>query len=122
MKKFIAMLLAFVMVLGLAACGGTTTEATEPQGEGEQTATTIKVAAIETAYGSQVWADVAAAFTAETGIEVELTTDKNLEDVLSGPMQNGEFPDVVPQDTTVYTDNGSFDLHLDANEIRWYNI
>ena len=93
MKKFIAMLLAFVMVLGLAACSGSNTEATEPQGE--QTATTIKVAAIETAYGSQVWADVAAAFTAETGIEVELTTDKNLEDVLSGPMQNGEFPDVV---------------------------
>ena len=28
----------------------------------------------------------------------------------------------VPQDTTVYTDSGSFDLHLDANEIRWYNI
>ena len=28
----------------------------------------------------------------------------------------------VPQDTTVYTDNCSFDLHLDANEIRWYNI
>ncbi len=28
----------------------------------------------------------------------------------------------VPQDTTVYTDGGSFDLHLDANEIRWYSI
>jgi len=28
----------------------------------------------------------------------------------------------VPQDTTVYTASGSFDLHLDANEIRWYNI
>ena len=28
----------------------------------------------------------------------------------------------VPQDTTVYTDNGCFDLHLEANEIRWYNI
>ena len=27
-----------------------------------------------------------------------------------------------PQDTVVYTDNGSFELHLDANEIRWYNI
>ena len=27
-----------------------------------------------------------------------------------------------PQDTTVYTDTGSFDLHLDANEIRWYNL
>ena len=28
----------------------------------------------------------------------------------------------VPQDTTVYTDSGSFDLHLDANEIKWYNL
>ena len=27
-----------------------------------------------------------------------------------------------PQDTTVYTDSGSFELHLDANEIRWYNL
>ena len=27
-----------------------------------------------------------------------------------------------PQDTTVYTDTGSFDLHLEANEIRWYTI
>jgi len=28
----------------------------------------------------------------------------------------------VPQDTIVYTDSGSFQLHLDANEIRWYSI
>ena len=28
----------------------------------------------------------------------------------------------VPQDTIVYTDSGSFELHLDANEIRWYNL
>ena len=28
----------------------------------------------------------------------------------------------VPQDTTVYTDTGSFELHLEANEIRWYNL
>ena len=27
-----------------------------------------------------------------------------------------------PQDTTVYTDGGSFQLHLDSNEIRWYSI
>ena len=27
-----------------------------------------------------------------------------------------------PQDTTVYTDGGSFPLHLEANEIRWYSI
>ena len=105
MKKIIALLLALVMVMGLAACGTTAPETTAPTagnndapettGAPVAEAVTIKVAAIETAYGSQVWADVAAAFEAETGIKVELTTDKNLEDVLSGPMQNGEFPDVV---------------------------
>ena len=104
MKKFIAMLLALTMALALVACGASETPETpavnEPQTGNEGNtpapeAVTIKVAAIETAYGSQVWADVCAAFTAETGINVELTTDKNLEDVLSGPMQNGEFPDVV---------------------------
>ena len=102
MKKIIALMLALVMVLGLVACAGEKApETTAPNADAPETtapaaeAVTIKVAAIETAYGSQVWADVAAAFTAETGIEVELTTDKNLEDVLSGPMQNGEFPDVV---------------------------
>ncbi len=28
----------------------------------------------------------------------------------------------VPQDTVVYTDAGSFPLHLEANEIRWFEI
>ena len=104
MKKIIALLLALVMVIGLVACGAKEEAATPAATEAAPAATeaapeaepvTIKVAAIETAYGSQVWVDVAAAFEAETGIKVELTTDKNLEDVLTGPMQNGEFPDVV---------------------------
>ena len=103
MKKILALLLALAMVLSLAACGAKSepaaTEAPAAEAPAAEApaaeAVTIKVAAIETAYGSQVWADVAAAFEAETGIKVELTTDKNLEDVLTGPMQNGEFPDVV---------------------------
>ena len=105
MKKIIALVLALVMVMSLAACGAKQAEETKAPEAGNNTpvetkapetkAVTIKVAAIETAYGSQVWADVCAAFEAETGIKVELTTDKNLEDVLTGPMQNGEFPDVV---------------------------
>ena len=27
----------------------------------------------------------------------------------------------VSQHATVYTDTGSFDLHLEASEIRWYS-
>lgn len=42
-------------------------------------------------------------------------------------LENGKYCVVnntyEPQDTTVYTQNGeSFPLHLDANEIKWYNI
>ncbi len=107
MKKIIALLLVLAMALTLVACGTekpAETKAPEAGNNNEQPvetkapeaeAVTIKVAAIETAYGSQVWADVCAAFTEATGIKVELTTDKQLEDVLTGPMQNGEFPDVV---------------------------
>ncbi len=42
-------------------------------------------------------------------------------------LENGKYCVVnntyEPQDTTVYTQNGeSFPLHLDANEIKWYNV
>ena len=56
---------------------------------------TIKVAAIETGYGAEMWKKVTEAFTAETGIKVELTTDKKLEDVIGPSMQGGDYPDVV---------------------------
>ena len=96
MKKIIALLLALTMTMALAACGGNNDGGNNDGGNNDANKdVTIKVAAIETAYGSQVWQDVCDAFTAQTGIKVELTTDKNLEDVISGPMQNGEYPDVV---------------------------
>ena len=85
MKKFIALLLVLVLAVSLIACDG----GKKPGSN------TIKVAAIETAYGADVWAQVAKAFEEQTGIKVELTTDKNLEDVISGPMQSGDYPDVV---------------------------
>ena len=102
MKKAISLALAASMALSLAACGGAgsssaaATDSSAATSEGAAAeSTTIKVAAIETAYGTEMWQKVADAFTEQTGINVELTTDKNLEDVLAGPMQNGEFPDVV---------------------------
>ena len=101
MKKTIAMLLVLVLALGmLAGCGSSNETAEAPAADSGDTAAEapaaeISVAAIETAYGSEMWQQVAEAFTAETGIKVNLTTDKNLEDVIGPAMQGGEFPDVI---------------------------
>ncbi|HIZ49234.1 MAG TPA: carbohydrate ABC transporter substrate-binding protein, partial [Candidatus Gemmiger excrementavium] len=102
MKKAISLALAASMALSLAACGGgtsssaATTDSSAATGEAAvPTSTTIKVAAIETAYGTEMWQKVADAFTEQTGIGVELTTDKNLEDVIGPSMQGGDYPDVV---------------------------
>ena len=101
MKKTIALLLVLVLALGmLAGCGSSTDSTEAPAADSGDTAAEapaaeISVAAIETAYGSEMWQQVAEAFTAETGIKVNLTTDKNLEDVIGPAMQGGEFPDVI---------------------------
>ena len=81
MKKFLGIVLTLCLVLSLCAPA--------------MAAESIQVAAIETAYGSEIWQKVAEAFTAQTGIAVDLITDKNLEDVIGPAMQGGEFPDVI---------------------------
>ena len=72
---------------------GGTTETTG--GTTETTGQTIQVAAIETAYGADVWTEIANAFTEATGINVELVVDRNLEDVIGASMQGGDYPDVI---------------------------
>ncbi len=117
MKKFLSMLLASVMVLSLlAGCGGGNNQkdnqgTTPPQQNDNQTPTdpaeppaepakdvTIQVAALASGYEEAypgMWQEVCDAFTAETGIKVELICDKNLEDVIGPSMQGGDFPDVI---------------------------
>lgn len=104
LKKLLAVMLAGTMLLGsMAGCGqkaetedkgDAKTEGSADKGKDSE-GKTISVAAIETAYGSEMWTKVAEAFTEETGINVEVTTDKNLEDVIGPSMQGGEYPDVV---------------------------
>lgn len=99
-KKLLSALLCVAMVASLVVgCGGSkesaSTDAPTADATDSAEETTIKVAAIETAYGSEMWKEVCDAFTAETGIKVELTTDKNLEDVIGPSMQGGEYPDVI---------------------------
>ena len=87
--------------LGLAACGGSSSSTASSVASSAAASSavaadvTIKVAAIETGYGAEMWKKVAEAFTAQTGIKVDLTTDKKLEDVIGPSMQGGDYPDVV---------------------------
>ena len=103
-KKLLSALLSVAMVASLlVGCGGTTAETpaeeATTEAPAEETATaedvTITVAALDSAYGSEPWVKVAEAFTAETGIKVELTVDKNIEDIIGPSMQGGEYPDVI---------------------------
>ncbi len=111
MKKALSMMLALGMVASMfAACGGSTSSSsaaapaasgstpaasTSEKAEGDYAGQTLKVAAIETAYGADMWQQIADAFKAKTGATVELTIDKNLEDVIDPQMKGGSFYDVV---------------------------
>lgn len=101
MKKICALALTLVLSLSLfAGCGG---DSSAPSTGGDSIPTpaegaTIKVAALQSAYLDAyptMWEEVCDAFTAQTGIKVELTTDKNLEDVINPQMKAGNYPDVV---------------------------
>ena len=90
MKKLLCLALAGIMTLSLAACGSKGNEDAN-----NEDAKVVKVAAVETAYGADIWKDVAAEFEAVTGVKVELTVDKNLEDVISPDMKANNYPDVI---------------------------
>ena len=111
MKKLLSILLAMTLVLSMAACGGnggssapapstpagsSTPDAAPPPPAQEDV--TITVAALASGYEEAhpgMWKEVCDAFTAQTGIKVELICDKNLEDVIGPAMQGGDFPDVI---------------------------
>lgn len=124
LKKVLCLTMAGVMAFSLAACSSNTpketngaettaeTAAPDETGAAEDTEApaetdgadaagsdlsgTVKVAAVETAYGAQMWEDVAAAFEeANPGVTVELTVDKNLDDVITPDMKAGNYPDVI---------------------------
>lgn len=103
MKKMLSLLLASAMSLSLlAGCGGApqtppaqsnppANNSSSSQGDASTPtlAGPIKVAALSSGYETTypgMWKEVCDAFTAETGIEVELILEKNLEDVIGPSM------------------------------------
>lgn len=106
MKKLIAMLLAVVMVLGLAACGGKTTEETKAPAAAEAPAATEAPATEAAAAAGSVyylnfkpeqdeaWQALAAEYTAETGVPVTVLTAASgtYEETLMAEMGKSEAP------------------------------
>lgn len=116
-KKVLSVLLAAAMVAGtLAGCGSTDKPAAEstpaPEAPAETTADsapaetpdagtaalegTLKVAAFDGGYGSDMWTEVTNKFMENNpGVTIELTVEKNLEEVISPLMKAGDYPDFV---------------------------
>lgn len=59
-KKLISLVLAGTMVFGLAACGSNGGDK-KSEGDSSDSDKVVKVAVVETAYGADMWNDVAAA-------------------------------------------------------------
>ncbi|MBQ4901886.1 carbohydrate ABC transporter substrate-binding protein [Paenibacillus sp. Marseille-P2973] len=105
MKKILSLAITAALTLSLAACGnssenasGTTTDSSNTKTNSTSTTETrtLKLAALETAYGADVWKEITAAFEKATpGVKVETTIDKNIEDVIGPGMKSGDFPDVI---------------------------
>ncbi len=110
MKKFLCLLLTLALTLSLAACGGNqggsggdSAPPADSGSSGDETPppaedVTITVAALASGYEEAypgMWKEVCDAFTAATGVKVNLICDKNLEDVIGPSMQGGDFPDVI---------------------------
>lgn len=70
---------------------GTTTESAETGLTG-----TLKVAAFDGGYGTDMWKKVTDKFMSDNpGVTIELTAEKNLEEVISPLMKAGDYPDIV---------------------------
>ena len=95
MKKLLALTLSLILIMGIfTGCRKNTSN--DDDGKIEEANVTLNLAALESAYGSEVWRKIADAFENEnSGIKVELTTSKTIEDVLSPQMKAGDYPDVV---------------------------
>ena len=85
--------------LGLAACGssssstGSSTTSSAAASATPAEDVTIKVAAIETAYGSEMWQKVTEAFTAQTGMTVKELAEKGQECTLEEVLRDIEERD-----------------------------
>lgn len=94
-KKFLLTGIVALLSVSLLACQSSKVDDSS-SGKASGGKETLHVAALESAYGKEMWTKVIDAYeAANPKIEVELTVDKNLEEVISPNMKAGNYPDVV---------------------------
>ncbi len=91
LKRWLAAgLVAAMTMTCLAGCGGSS-DGDGGGGEADGDGQVLKVAALESAYGADMWTEVAAAFEeTHEGVTVEVTTDKKIEDKITPAMKSGD--------------------------------
>jgi len=95
-KKVLLAGMSALLSLSLVACQSDSNPASGKKDDKGGKKETIQVAALESAYGKDMWEKVVAEYEkANPDVKVELTIDKNLEDVISPNMKAGNYPDVV---------------------------
>ncbi|MBU8918207.1 carbohydrate ABC transporter substrate-binding protein [Bacillus sp. FJAT-29953] len=93
-KKVLLAGMSALLSLSLIACQSNSASNTEDGKDSKKQ--TLHVAALESAYGKDMWTKVIDAFEeANPNVNVKLTADKNLEEVISPNMKAGNYPDVV---------------------------
>ena len=125
MKKYIALMICAALCLTMLVSCSREEDNDDPN--------VLKVAVLESAYGSEMWEKVCDEFEKLYGdITVELTAEKNLEDIIGAQMKGGDYPDVVHLATgreaalteTLIKDealsdlSGVFDMTVPGEEIK----
>src|SRR5690625_556696 len=100
LRNFLLALSLILVAFGLAACGGdedgNADSGSNDDGSGNDgEEVTLHVAALESAYGKEVWENIAEQYEAlNDNVTIDLTIAKNLEEVIRPEMQAGDYPDV----------------------------
>ena len=94
-KKLMLSSAALLATVGLVACNNKTTT-DKPAETKSAEKKTLKLAALESGYGKEMWPELIKAYEeANPNVKVELQSSKEIEDELSPKMKAGDFPDVV---------------------------
>ncbi len=89
MKKLTAFALSIAMLLSFTSCA-------RRDSDTDTDKNVLQVAVLESAYGDGMWKEIEAAYEKlRPEVDIKLTAEKNLEDVIGSKMKAGDWPDYV---------------------------